>query len=229
MSQTARSAAVAAFRKPAASSDQGSAGGPRVLVATDVAARGLDVPDVSHVINFSVGLSMDNYIHRVGRCGRAGKQGIATTFVVDVSQPPPSLDAFPWCAPAASPLKVPCAIEQADKPLVGKLVELLESSRQPVPAPVLEFAAAAARQSGQRALTEDEQAVVDDRCDRTVPHRIEFALALFGLEVSVKFAALPKAHLCPCANNRKANRERQLAAQKVKKEKGGKAGTGGHR
>ncbi|MEW5744891.1 MAG: DEAD/DEAH box helicase [Nitrospirota bacterium] len=52
-----------------------------VLVATDVAARGLDIPDVSHVINFSIPQDPEGYIHRIGRTGRAGKSGIAITFV----------------------------------------------------------------------------------------------------------------------------------------------------
>ncbi|HBH23451.1 MAG TPA: ATP-dependent helicase [Cytophagales bacterium] len=53
----------------------------QVLVATDVAARGLDVSDVSHVINYQLPRTMDSYIHRIGRTGRAGKQGTAITFV----------------------------------------------------------------------------------------------------------------------------------------------------
>jgi len=52
-----------------------------VLVATDVAARGIDVNDVSHVINYQLPKDYDTYIHRVGRTGRAGKTGIALTFV----------------------------------------------------------------------------------------------------------------------------------------------------
>jgi ATP-dependent RNA helicase RhlE len=52
-----------------------------VLVATDVAARGLDIPDVSHVINFDVPATYDDYIHRIGRTGRAGKTGVALTFI----------------------------------------------------------------------------------------------------------------------------------------------------
>ncbi|HET6514024.1 MAG TPA: DEAD/DEAH box helicase [Thermodesulfovibrionales bacterium] len=52
-----------------------------ILVATDVAARGLDIPDVSHVINYSIPQDPDGYIHRIGRTGRAGKSGIAITFV----------------------------------------------------------------------------------------------------------------------------------------------------
>lgn len=52
-----------------------------VLVATDVAARGIDVSDITHVINYSTPASYDDYIHRIGRAGRAGKAGNALTFV----------------------------------------------------------------------------------------------------------------------------------------------------
>jgi ATP-dependent RNA helicase RhlE len=52
-----------------------------ILVATDVAARGIDVADISHVINYSTPQSYDDYIHRVGRAGRAGKKGYALTFI----------------------------------------------------------------------------------------------------------------------------------------------------
>jgi superfamily II DNA/RNA helicase len=52
-----------------------------ILVATDVAARGLDIPNVSHVINFDAPESYDTYIHRIGRTGRAEKKGVAITFV----------------------------------------------------------------------------------------------------------------------------------------------------
>jgi ATP-dependent RNA helicase RhlE len=53
----------------------------RILVATDVAARGLDVPNVSHVINFDQPNNYEDYIHRIGRTGRAGNLGYALTFV----------------------------------------------------------------------------------------------------------------------------------------------------
>ncbi|MFA6077054.1 MAG: DEAD/DEAH box helicase [Candidatus Paceibacterota bacterium] len=52
-----------------------------ILIATDVAARGLDIPDVTHVINYDVPQTYDTYVHRIGRTGRSGKAGTALTFV----------------------------------------------------------------------------------------------------------------------------------------------------
>ncbi len=53
----------------------------KVLIATDVASRGIDIEDVSHVINYDAPTSYDDYVHRIGRTGRAGKRGVALTFV----------------------------------------------------------------------------------------------------------------------------------------------------
>src|SRR5207244_1520117 len=63
-----------------------SDGSTRVLVATDIAARGLDVDDVSHVINYDVPAAPEDYVHRVGRTGRAGNQGQAITIVAPVDE-----------------------------------------------------------------------------------------------------------------------------------------------
>jgi len=52
----------------------------RVLVATDVAARGIDVPSISHVINYGLPMKAEDYVHRIGRTGRAGRQGLAVTL-----------------------------------------------------------------------------------------------------------------------------------------------------
>lgn len=53
----------------------------KVLVGTDVASKGLDFPHIEHVINYDMPKEIENYIHRIGRTGRCGRTGIATTFV----------------------------------------------------------------------------------------------------------------------------------------------------
>ena len=102
MSQKARSTAISSF----------TSGDARVLVATDVAARGLDIKLVSHVINYSAGMSVEAYVHRVGRCGRAGRAGLAHTFVV----------------------------KGVDEPIAAPLAKLLERNRQAVPRELVEMA-----------------------------------------------------------------------------------------
>ncbi|EXX74626.1 Dbp1p [Rhizophagus irregularis DAOM 197198w] len=52
-----------------------------VLVASDVASKGLDFPDIQHVINYDMPKEIENYVHRIGRTGRSGKTGVATTFI----------------------------------------------------------------------------------------------------------------------------------------------------
>ncbi len=71
MDQPARMAALDQFRK----------GEVTLLVASDVAARGLDIVDVSHIYNFDVPFHADDYVHRIGRTGRAGRSGTAITLV----------------------------------------------------------------------------------------------------------------------------------------------------
>ncbi len=71
MDQPARMAALEQFRKNEVT----------LLVASDVAARGLDIPDVSHVYNFDVPIHPDDYVHRIGRTGRAGRAGAAISIV----------------------------------------------------------------------------------------------------------------------------------------------------
>jgi len=70
-SQNYRNRAIEEFKR----------GRTRILVATDVAARGIDIQNVTHVINYQLPLTMDSYIHRIGRTGRAGNKGMAYTFI----------------------------------------------------------------------------------------------------------------------------------------------------
>ncbi len=57
-----------------------NSGKARVLVATDIAARGIDVDHISHVINFEMPSEPESYVHRIGRTARAGTEGIAISF-----------------------------------------------------------------------------------------------------------------------------------------------------
>ena len=74
MDQSARTAALESFRN----------GEVTLLVASDVAARGLDIPAVSHIFNFDVPHHPDDYVHRIGRTGRAGLSGTAITIVAPI-------------------------------------------------------------------------------------------------------------------------------------------------
>ena len=71
-SQSQRTAALKSF----------TAGRHRILVATDVAARGIDVQNIAHVVNYDLPNASDDFVHRIGRTGRAGAKGVATTFVM---------------------------------------------------------------------------------------------------------------------------------------------------
>src|SRR6185295_16468213 len=71
MNQSARDRVMAGFRS----------GKVSILVATDVVGRGIDVSSISHIINYDIPSFCDDYVHRVGRTGRMGREGIAFTFV----------------------------------------------------------------------------------------------------------------------------------------------------
>jgi superfamily II DNA/RNA helicase len=72
LDQSVRTATLEGFRD----------GAIKVLVASDVAARGLDIPGVSHVVNFDVPIHSEDYVHRIGRTGRAGRTGVAITIAL---------------------------------------------------------------------------------------------------------------------------------------------------
>lgn len=94
----------------------------QILVASDVAARGLDIPDVSHVYNFDVPIHAEDYVHRIGRTGRAGREGQAFTLVEKSAMK--YLEAveklidkkIEWSAKSVDTAEPVAAPEQAEKP-----------------------------------------------------------------------------------------------------------------
>jgi ATP-dependent RNA helicase DDX3X len=110
-SQREREFALASFRR----------GSIPVLVATDVAARGLDVPDCMHVINYELPRDINSYVHRIGRTGRMGKSGLASSL-----------------------------FSPANKPLARDMVTLLQEAQQVVPDWLLSFANASGHGGGNR-------------------------------------------------------------------------------
>lgn len=116
-SQNARQKALSDFK----------AGKIRVLVATDIAARGIDVDDLTHVINFEIPNIPETYVHRIGRTGRAGQSGIALSFCDNteilflrdiqrlISQTIPVVDDHPYHLTDLTPQKAPA--KQTRKPM----------------------------------------------------------------------------------------------------------------
>ncbi|PWN44589.1 P-loop containing nucleoside triphosphate hydrolase protein [Ceraceosorus guamensis] len=100
LNQHQRMASLEAFKK----------GETPLLVATDVAARGIDVPSVEYVVNYTFPLTIEDYVHRIGRTGRGGKTGKSITFFT-----------------------------QEDKSHAGELIRILKDSNQPVPEEMKQF------------------------------------------------------------------------------------------
>jgi superfamily II DNA/RNA helicase len=104
MDQSARTAALESFRR----------GEVSLLVASDVAARGLDIPAVSHIFNFDVPHHADDYVHRIGRTGRAGLSGTAITIVAPIDRK--SVDAIERLIGLTIPwMGAPAAVEESDE------------------------------------------------------------------------------------------------------------------
>ena len=125
MPQAQRTETVAAFKD----------GSTPLLIATDVAARGLDIPGVECVLNYSFPLTIEDYVHRIGRTGRAGATGIAHTFFC----------AHDKCARPRGDFRVRAhAVERAAprrarRGHAGELVNVLREAGQPVPPDLTKF------------------------------------------------------------------------------------------
>jgi ATP-dependent RNA helicase RhlE len=136
-SQNARQKALSDFK----------GGKIRLLVATDIAARGIDIDDLTHVINFEIPNIPETYVHRIGRTGRAGQSGIALsfcdnteiTFLRDIqrliSQTIPVVDDHPYVMTDFTPMKAPA--KTARKPIVrqhnGQAVRETSGNRESRP------------------------------------------------------------------------------------------------
>lgn len=106
-------------------------GAIEVLVATDVAARGLDISGVTHVINFDVPQDPESYVHRIGRTGRAGRTGLAITFVTPREVPYlRSIEATTRSKIERRPIPtIPEAIEGQQRITVEKLMQAVEEKQ----------------------------------------------------------------------------------------------------
>ena len=104
MPQDKRNAALASFKS----------GETNVLVATDVAARGIDVPNVSHVINYDMPRGADVYVHRIGRTGRAGAKGVAISII--------EAHDFVWVGKVA---------RYTNEPFKARVIETLKPKNKP--------------------------------------------------------------------------------------------------
>jgi ATP-dependent RNA helicase DDX3X len=91
------------------------------MVATDVASRGLDVPNVAHVINYDLPKNIDSYVHRIGRTGRAGKSGLATAF-----------------------------FDGTNQSMAKALADVMEEAKQEVPEWLIQFAEGSSSSHGMR-------------------------------------------------------------------------------
>jgi superfamily II DNA/RNA helicase len=164
MDQPARMAALEQFRKNEVT----------LLVASDVAARGLDIPAVSHIYNFDVPIHADDYVHRIGRTGRAGRTGTAITIVAGsndakavaaieklIGQPIPFMDNLPGTATAPQPVSGQTPgrepRQESRQPRRGRRDDQRhdnhrrDNHRPPQPAPVAHIEEARSRRAAQPA------------------------------------------------------------------------------
>ncbi|XP_078176722.1 DEAD-box ATP-dependent RNA helicase 52C-like isoform X2 [Carex rostrata] len=110
-SQREREQALSSFKR----------GSISIMIATDVASRGIDVPNVAHVINYDFPKNIDSYVHRIGRTGRAGKSGLATAF-----------------------------FDHTNQSMAKELADVMEETKQEVPGWLLQFGPSNGNGNGRR-------------------------------------------------------------------------------
>ncbi len=146
-SQGQRTTALQAFRQ----------GKVKLLVATDIAARGIDVSGVSHVINFEIPNVPEQYVHRIGRTARAGAEGVAISFVADDERP------YLKAIEKATRVKIDVA------PLPENFMEAVRNLPKPAPArkgPSQSPAQQAKRAEGQRRYQDGQKRGAPDKAHR---------------------------------------------------------------
>ncbi|WP_418668164.1 DEAD/DEAH box helicase [Allofournierella sp.] len=121
MTQALRSTVMQSFRS----------GSTRVLVATDVAARGIDVSDIDAVINFDLPQSFEYYVHRIGRTGRAGKQGVSQTLITDAKQAATLRGLMRFTGSKISERSLPTGQDMMERRVSEMAGELLPLLQQP--------------------------------------------------------------------------------------------------
>jgi len=175
MSQPLREAVIRRLR----------AGQVEIVVATDVAARGLDVEQIEHVINYDVPYDVEAYVHRIGRTGRAGRSGVATLFITPRERKM-MREIERFTGNPIKPMKLPTRADVAAKRIsifketvrksikdgdLEAYVELVEQLAEEGPFDMAEVAAAAARiANGSKALVQAREEERDAE-----PRRVDFS------------------------------------------------------
>ncbi|KAK9820507.1 hypothetical protein WJX72_011094 [[Myrmecia] bisecta] len=158
--------------------EQFKAGTVPLLIATDVAARGLDIPDVEAVLNYSFPLTTEDYVHRIGRTGRAGKTGVAHTFFSG----------------------------QTDKARAGELINVLREAGQAVPEELLKFGTTVKRKesklygafgpSGTVDMTKKAVKITFDDSDAEASSGPPQMAEAWGAQMPAKLTLAEKCQLC---------------------------------
>ena len=174
MSQPLREAVIRRLR----------AGQVEIVVATDVAARGLDVEQIEHVVNYDVPYDVEAYVHRIGRTGRAGRKGVATMFITPRERKM-MREIERFTGAPIKPMKLPTRADVAAKRIsvfketvrktiqegdLEMYVELVEQLAEEGPFDMADVAAAAARiANGSKALVKAREEEIEEQRTAAVP------------------------------------------------------------